>query len=500
MKGLLKLTAVFAVAAASWMAQAAERLTVLDTDNNPVPFAKILLGYEAGNPFPGNLLSTNENGEAAIPADWKAALPVTVRAAGYITVTIPVLMPGEHQIRIERQESQGQYEVQGTTTNFGRLPTDGRVDFGLVVPALSRRNMLSFDLSSVLSPHNDTLDIIGNRVEVPSNITLPDQTENYIFPIRLNKPDYRVYVREPGAYRMYVTHGQFPLQRVVNEIRGGKSIFEVINHFTFIEAGEVAVQVDGNLSGVNLPVNQIRFTDTVSVKAPAFNSTQTMISLSLAERHGLMVPTDLKRLVPNQSLNLRTNTTMGDMSVLSLLVDLPKKNSTLGDQVLLDLINPLVQMQKPLNQEPPLEDSEPWNAGYDFNKLTFAMHPANGTVTPRFLPNIDRPIVNGNVITLSVPALIPGLVEAGAYMVLSEIEELGSGKVKNERRTRLWEVWSEAWVQQIELPRISFERRPDRKYRWEVLFLARPENAIHSTTQGPDLNTITHVTRNALEI
>jgi hypothetical protein len=86
-------------------------------------------------------------------------------------------------------------------------------------------------------------------------------------------------------------------------------------------------------------------------------------------------------------------------------------------------------------------------------------------------------------------------------MVLTEIETFGSGHAQSEQRTRLWEVWSPAWLSQVELPKLNFPRNPNRKYRWEVMFLAQPANLTGGTARvnGVDLQSVTHVTRNTLE-
>ncbi len=495
MNGFLRFCAAMLVAVPAF----AESLRVVNEAGQPVAGATIMLGYEAGNPFNGNILRTGADGSVGIPTDWKAALPVTVQAPGMITETIPVLMPGEHLITVQKQEGNANLEVKGTTTDFPRLITDGKVDFGMVIPSMSRESMLAFDISNVMSPQNDTIEIIGNTVNIPSNITLPRQEESYIFPITLDKPDYRVYVREPGQYQMYALHGQFPLQRVVNDIRGGKSLFEVINHFTFIQAGQRDVNVTGNLRGVNMPVNQVAFNSSVQVKAPAFPNDKVMIGLNLAERNGLFVPSDLKRFTPNQTLALKANATLDTGYVLSLLLDQPKASpATRLDETLRQFVSPLTT----LGMVPMVESAIKPLAEYNFSKMTFAFMPVAGTVQPQFLPMIGKPQIVGNVMKLGVPTLPNGLSAAATYMVLAEVEELGSGNMKSERRTRMWEIWNSGFISQMEMPRLTFTKRPDRKYRWEVMFLARPSNFVFAELPGErvDLNTVTHVTRNVLEL
>jgi hypothetical protein len=482
------LTLICALTFAGTAANANDQINVVDENNQPVANAKVMLGFEPGNPFPGNVFTTNGSGIADIPADWKAALPITVQADGYIITTIPETQPGQRVIQLTKRELNSDLEVKGTTTDFGRLIRDGKVDFGMVVPALSRKQMLAFDVSSVISPQNDTITIVGNSVNIPSNITLPEQTETYIFPIELNKPDYRVYMRAPGQYRMGVTHGQFPLQRVVGDIRAGKSFLEIVNYFDFKEGGQQTLTVDTNMQ-VNMPVNQIPFTSTLTVKAPQFAGNLAMLSLAMFEQDGTFLPSDLKRLTPGQSLPLKAPAN-SPMSVVSLLLE--NQSATLFDltSILRTWFAPLFALKG---------GHAPWDenaaaAEQNFSKLSFTFLPATGGVTPQFLQLVNKPELSGQNMKLSAPALLPGLVASGVYLTLSEIEQIGQEKLKVERRTRLWEIWSDTWISQMEMPKVQFERRKDRLYRWDVLFLARPSNSVL------DLNSITHATRNSLDI
>jgi hypothetical protein len=244
---------------------------------------------------------------------------------------------------------------------------------------------------------------------------------------------------------------------------------------------------------VDLAVNQTPMNSNVALKAPAYPAGKVMVSLALSEKDGLFVPTDLKRLTAGQSMNLKSNASLGSGSVLSLLLDEPTGAITRIEETL-RLLNPLAHFEAMATGE-----VGPTGKQYNFNKMSFAFLPAQGTVTPSFLPMIEKPQLTGNVMKLSVPALSPGLTATATYLVYSEVEQLGSGDAKSERRTRLWEVWANGWLPQIEMPKITFTKKPDRKYRWEVMFLARPSNIVFesSTADRVDLMTVTHVTRNA---
>src|SRR5262245_39282421 len=65
----------------------ADRLTVVTEANQPIPGANVLIGKKIDDPFTGNNLTTDASGQVEIPVNFKAPLPVTIQAPGYITVT-----------------------------------------------------------------------------------------------------------------------------------------------------------------------------------------------------------------------------------------------------------------------------------------------------------------------------------------------------------------------------------------------------------------------------
>lgn len=471
--------------------------TIVDENQKPVANATIMLGYDKGNPFPNNTLTTDSSGVASLPAAWKDALPVTVQAPGYVAATIPTVAPtGSIKIQLSRQEPPNEIEIKGTATGFGNMVDDGKVQFGLVVPAMSKSQMLSFDMSTVISPQTDAINVIGQTLNLPSNITLPDQTVTYIFPIELNKPDYRSYVRSPGQYVMSAVHGNFPMQKVINEYRAGKSIFDMVNDFTFVEGGQTPVSVNGDVSGIDIAVNQTPFNGSVSVTAPQVASNQVVVSLVLNDQNGLFFPSDLKRLTPGQAMSLKSSSPAP--SVLSLLLIDSNAKAAVG------AVSEAVQQLLPLNLQQPRLPHVNKNP-QDFNHMSFALQPATGGVTPQFLPMIDAPAFDPNsyVMTFATPTLPAGMTAVATYAVLSEIQTFSvNNGVQSEQRTRLWEVWSPTWLQKVQLPKFTFTRNANRTYRWDVMFLARPANVPGSSTtvNGVDLQSVTHATRNILAI
>ena len=118
-------------------------------------------------------------------------------------------------------------EIAGTTTNYSNIKDkDGVVDFSLVIPAMTVDELMNFELSRIVSPENDTLNILSKELQVPSNLSLPRQVESYFLSFTLDKPEFRSYVREMGQYNLYALQGTFPLKKVIDGIQAGQSLFE----------------------------------------------------------------------------------------------------------------------------------------------------------------------------------------------------------------------------------------------------------------------------------
>jgi hypothetical protein len=470
------------------------KLTVVDEGNKPVPNATVLIGQSAGNPFEGNVAVTDASGQIHMPSNFKSELPMTVSADGYITQTYLRFAPTGTLAQLHKKEGANRIEVRGTTTNFsGVVDGDGKIDFGLVIPSMTKTQLLAFDLSSVLSPENDTITIMGRDVNIPSNLTLPEQSESYdiIIPVNLNKPTYRSFLREGGSRHFSGVHGWFPLKKVVDDIRGGKSFFDVINSFQFTTMGSRDVAATESINGQDINVNQMAMDASFPVRAPAFDTSKVMLSLAMAEDNGRLTVTDLKRLNPKQTLQLKSSSRLSSRRMLSALVNNNRTDASPAP------VNPGTLL--PIDGSALFSAIPNLVASPNFQQLSFVFQ-NEGDGAPTFLPMVSAPSMSGNVVQLQAPQLPAGLRVLGTYLVYSEILPSNGGSVKSETRTRLWELWNDGWVNTVTLPEVSFAKTPGRTYRWEVMFLATSNSSDEVTTDGSALNVnnITHVSRNAL--
>lgn len=440
-------------------------LTVVDDDGRAIAGAKILIGNALNDPFPGNFLITDANGQIAIPTAWTKAQPVTVQAPGFVRLTQFARLPQEATFQLRRNSKQPTLQLSGITTGHAVKNRDGFVDFGLVMSAMSRNDILALDLNKVVSSQVDKMTVAGQDIEIPSNITLPVQTESYLFfPITLNKPNYRLFFPEKGVQRVFAAAGRFPFKTVIDEMRGGKKFYDVINYFS-ITSGVVRDVNITNGARQDLPIGELSFNAPKSFKAPNLGKNQVLITLSTADLNGWLVPTDLKRLQSNQTVSMATLN--------------GKPNFALG--VLKNA-----------------DEFDSSSAGTD--RLSAVILPFQGALTPQFLPLIPNPkvLANGDLQSMK-PASLRGVNELATYAIYSEVKEIPLGSdAKLPFLNRLWEVYAPEWVDHMDMP-IWPEGtlRPEKK-RWEVAYIGSQLKDKVDLGQAV-IEAATHVTHSSLD-
>ncbi len=497
-----------------------EKIRILNEKGQPIVGADVLIGNDLGQPFTNNQVKTDVNGAITVTADWRTALPITVSANGYLRTTFLNVSPEAHEFQLRVIDMPTQIEIKGVATGFGDLKRDGKVDFSLVYPALTRRQLAQFDIDAMISPQFDEIKVLTETVSVPSNLTLPKQEESYILPITLNKPDYRLYVREPGTYRVMATHGQFPLKQVVGQLRDGKSFYEVLNLFKFMECGQSDVVVNDKASGQDVPVNQVTFNKTITVKAPAIDATQVMLSATMVDQGDLYFPSDIKRLQSGEQMSLNVPTGDNKNYIVSLLM--PQKEA--------EKIGGIHTTPLDVNPEPTAHPIDALKMA--FNGLTKSFSIAIGLdqgadqnvlndgpgglsialnnetdSQPQFLGLVARPTLSGkSSVSFAPPATVAGVQPVATYVVLSLIDHVAVGNYKLERRYRMWELFANGWVTSAQLPSLPLNFEPGKSYRWEVYFMGSSQTAASkkdpalSDSNAYFLDKVTHVSHNSLDL
>ncbi len=458
---------------------------VIDGVGNPLADAKILIGVRENQPFPGNLITTNSEGRVELPTEWTDAQPVTIEKSGYVRATYMAQAPGAMTITLRPSLTESvstMPQVKGVATSFGTLQKDGLIDVGLIVPAYTRREILNFQFSSMISSRTDTITIAGNSLELPSNLALPNQKENYILiPITLNKPDFRLPVSMAGPYRMVAIHARFPFKKVVDEVQDGKTILDVMNHFDFRGAGFRDVDIRPPSVHQDIPVNEFRMAPAINVVAPRYDSRLVMLSLALVESGGKVFPSDLKTLSPGQQMKLKYPTNVPTPGlVVSLLRKADISGGTTGAQV---------------------------------EEMSTVLTPAGQSTAIEFLELPRAPEVRGSTLVMNPPSTVLGLASRTTYAVFSKVERQRSGQIEVELKRPQWEIFADEWKNDLELPDFpATGPAPAGPSRWEVLFVggdAQLDAQLNSSDSppmkmrqiGPAIfESATHVTKSAVDI
>lgn len=421
--------------------------------------AKILIGSSEGAPFKGNFISTDASGSAKVPADWTTPQHVTVDADGYIRQTILNQDPSDLTIKLNPSYLASRAEIKGQVTGLPVVNGDKFIDFALVMPGMSRSDLLNFDLNSVISPYSDTLTAAGSSYPMPSNVSLPTQTENYIINVTLTKPVYRMIAPTLGPKRMFAARGKFPFKDVVKELRAGKPFYELINYFSLQGGGIRDITLLGPQTALDLPGNEIEFKSTLKVQAPTAATDEVLLVLAASDIASSLIPTDIKKPAQGETLNL------------SSMTDKPA------------YVVSVIKRQAEFMQPVPGAD-----------RLSAAMSAYTENIKPVLLPLVEDPTItntNGLEITLPAAPVKTGINPLAVSAMISDLVDVPNGTATITNVNRRWEVIGLGWNQKIQLPNWPLSNMTTKK-RVEINFIGS------STTASTQLDTLvqdaTHVT------
>lgn len=201
-------------------------------------------------------------------------------------------------------------EVRGTTTGYGNLRTDGVADFGLVLKSFNKQDLFQIELDDLMSTSIDRINVFGQNLDIPSNVALPDQRERYIFSIRLNKPNYRIFFEPNRDTSVIILHGQFPFSDVIDGFRNGTSLLQLAGLFNILSYTEYPGTTSNGSLFVekNLNVGQNLLRETQSVSAPTSTPRDyNFVAVSLLPTSGGngFYPTDIKVVPQNRTSNIK---------------------------------------------------------------------------------------------------------------------------------------------------------------------------------------------------
>lgn len=437
-------------------------ITIQDAQGTAITNAQYLIGTAQNTPFEGNFGMTNEKGEITIPQGWTGPEMITIDAPGYLRVTYMQTLPQARSIKLTKKFV-AVAELRGKTSGHPVRNKDDIVDFSLVMSAMTRQDLLNFQIEKVVSPLSDKIKAVGQEISIPSNVSLPKQTEKkFLFDVVLDKPQYRLQFAQNGFQRVFVARGRFPFDDVVDGMLGKKPIVELINFFS-INGGTIKdVMIEKSVTNLDVVVNDLTFTDKKTFKAPALKAGQTMIALAATDNNGYLIPTDFKRLTAGQSVSLST------------WPEFP------------------VYIAQVLKNEAEFDTTKP---GVD--RLSAIISTFDNDVKSNFLPLINNPTAKGKTHYM-VPAVQGStLNQLTTYAVISDVKTTTKDGVVSKEPSQVWEVYAPAWVTEIKLPKWEWNKTAPMT-RMEVSLVGSVLPV--SVPLGPEMmEKATHVTRSSVD-
>ena len=401
--------------------QAQAQIIVVNMQNEPIAQAEVLIGSAQGNPFKNNYLKTDDKGSVIVPKEWTQPAHVSVQASGYVRQTLLNQKPGQIIVKLNPSYLANKAVVSGQVTQLPVVNGDKLIDFGLVMSALTRADLLNFDFGLVISPFNDILSVAGYNAPVPSNVSLPTQKESYIFNLTVSKPQFRYFSSTLGARRMYAAGGRFPFKAVVDELRAGKPFYEVINYFDLKSGGFRDVTLTGAQTQVDIPGNELNFTQPIQITSPTIEADEVFVALAANDVGNYLIPTGLKKMTSNTQATLNT------------LADKPAY-----------IVSVLKKQSEFMSQSP----------GAD--RLTASLIPYKQGQKTSLIPLISGPEIsllnNTYVVRMPPVEVSTGIYPLAISAAISNIQTVTDGDKTVNHLIKQWEILGTEWPQNFELP------------------------------------------------
>ena len=436
-------------------------LKVTNWNGDPLPGAYILLGSEP-NEDRSNILEADALGQFEAPATWQQPITVTVFAKGHVLATFYNQVPMGQNFQVRPWDSGSRYEVTGETPGISTVNKDDKADFAIVFPAVSRAELFNFKLTSIISSDRDPVDVRGNRIFLPSNLTLPRQTEKYsIFSVELNKPKYRTRFVHKGDYKVFAAHGQFPFSSTIAAFRQGKDLVDMLNDLTFLKGTLAPVSATAASNPLDIPLQQgTTFSAGLSLESPTLLQGEVLLVASLLNDSALFYPTDVKLMESRTKRYL----------------SLPQK-----------VTNPmLLAMRKRKNQV---------YMGPGSDRMSASLLDFKDGIKADPLPLVGDILVKSGwrEVIAPAPVVSQGVVPKGVYASLQQMHYVRnkSGDVVGEVAYPMWDVYAPSWQSVFVVPtwegtEPKFIRRPNLSNpRWTVRFFGGSQPGV--VDLGPDM-------------
>jgi hypothetical protein len=255
-----------------------------------------MVGPRAGSPFPGNYGFADAGGAISF-ADPALLGPLDVTAgadglryftlvgvdANDLVLTLRPIAPPGPLYRV------GDY-VSGIDVDNGFLHSgDGYVDMAFVLPTLRMSSMMSFDMAGLMGPP-ETITILGQSFDVPSNIFIPQQWETFV---EIIKDHYYLYLA-PGGYTLGALSGRVS----VSDLLSAGDITQILSSISWRETDirDVTVTGDTNDADLNVDPDLVNTVTMNLANVPAGSTTYCLSIGDLENQSGLgrMMPLGIR--------------------------------------------------------------------------------------------------------------------------------------------------------------------------------------------------------------
>lgn len=460
----------------------ADQVQVLSFGGQAIAGATVLFGQSAGVPFSANVATSDASGLVSLPVGWKQEVPVTVEAPGFVRATYLGRKPQSQVFYLRPARTPGGINLVGKTTGFGALSSNGVLDVSLVYPAIPRSAFGSLELTGLIGNGVDKVSVYGQELELPKNLSVPAQTEIYfgIVPVSLDKLQYQVSVPSAGNHRVVAVRAQFDFKKTVDELRAGKSFFDVINRFQFRSFASRDLSLTLPRQGADLPSDEVKLRSKFSTVAKGLPAGYAMLATVAVENQGLCIVTDVKRLLEGERRDL-------------VIPDLSAPN--IGSGLYLKSIK---------KYQPSRTDF----SGPDFEEMSSVISTLNADGTTSgtsagFYPILKSIATTGRSLIFSPPAKVVGVGHEQTAVTLSKVTLVSSGTLWLVDKTPIWDFYGEGQIAKLDLPSIGKDPWGDKgRYRWELLYSGISEDVplVVAPPIGPIRNiSATHFVKTATD-
>jgi hypothetical protein len=444
------------------------KIKVVDQFSMPVPQALVLIGTEQDIPFANNLLTADSAGEISIPDAWTTSQAVTVDAPGYIRQTLLNQTPADFVIRLNPSHLNPQIFVSGQITDLPIVNKDKLVDFAVVVTTFTQNDFVHLNQEDFISPYADNLTILGKTAPVFSNVSVPEQKESYLLPLTLTKPTYTKFVSSTGNKKLISMSGRFPFKQVADDLKDGKSFFDVINYFEILSLGNLNVTLNKSMTNANFSAVTLKLDDTTKIRAPAISNEEQALILPMNAVSNYFLPSGIKKLNAFETAEFNTLDNAA-VTILSMFKKSPEF-SLRNEQTRLSasFVKPhdaTAALYLPLMADP----------------STLSLYPINVTTETLVAPN--------------------GLYATGTMAVLAEISET----VYNQETVKIsnpkWEIYSSHWEHNIQLPKWPLDITLPKAVvkTFETTYFAQGQLPANTDVKSM-LDHATHLTKSAVNL